>query len=121
MTRDSNGWWWLMGAAIVTALMSDTSIVNDLVPDHMEKAAHAIVKLLSILVATGAGLARMSPLPISPEGRQTAMAKKSERLEVASIVASVASEKATAAVQATTEAAAASEMAKDMSKKAAGS
>lgn len=121
MTRDSNGWWWIMGGAIITALLSDTSMLNDLTPDEWEKTVHAVVKLLSIIVATGAGVARMSPLSISPEGRAEMMAKKSDNLNAASVVAAVASEKAEVAVKATSEAAAVSQMAKDMSEKGADS
>jgi hypothetical protein len=118
MTRDSNGWWWVMGGAIVTALLSDLSVVNDIVPDSWEKSVHAVIKLLSIVVAAGAGVARMSPLPISPEGRMDAMQRKGEQMGVAAVAATVASVKADVAVKATSEAAEAANVAKDVSEKA---
>jgi hypothetical protein len=118
MTRDSNGWWWVMGGAIVTALVSDMTVVNDIVPDSWEKSVHAVIKLLSVVIAAGAGLARMSPLPISPEGRVDAMQRKGEQMGVAAVAATVASVKADVAVKATSDAAEAANIAKDVSEKA---
>lgn len=118
MTRDSNGWWWVMGGAIVAALLSDLSIVNDLVPDAWEKSVHAVIKLVSIVIAAGAGVARMSPLPISPEGRTEIMRDKGHKMGEAEVAATVAAVKAEEAVKATSQAADAAVAAKDLSKQA---
>lgn len=107
-----------MGGAIAAALLSDLSIVNDVLPDTWEKPAHAVIKIFSIVIAAGAGVARMSPLPISPEGRVEIMQKKEEKLDAATAAATVASVKADEAVKATSEAAEAANVAKDVSAKA---
>lgn len=116
MTRDHNGWWWVMAGAIATALLSDLSLVNDLVPDAWEKTVHAIIKLVSLCVAAGAGVARMSPLDISPEGRRKAIKRDTGHLPKASIAAAVANVAAAEAVDATKDAAAKAEVAKDLAK-----
>ena len=120
MTRDHNGWWWLMGGAIVTALVSDLSIINDIAPDAWEKAIHAVIKLLAIVVAAGAGLARMSPLPISNEGRDEAILKNAEHADKASVAASIAAEASDHAAKASNVAVEAAQMAVSESEKASG-
>ena len=118
MTRDSNAWWWVMGGAIAAGLLSHLQTLDVLLPDAWEPAIHAVLELLAMLIATAAGVARMSPLAISAEGRTKAIRKKGKQMEKASAAAAVASVKADKAVVATSDAAAAAEVAKDVSAKA---
>ncbi len=118
LTRDSNALWLVMLAGIIGVLASDAQMVRDLAPDAYETQFNALVKLLSMVLLGGGGLARMSWLPLSPEGRRDQLEKKAIQMDAANIVAAVASEKADIAVQATTIAASAAQMAKDITKEA---
>lgn len=119
MTRDSNGWWWVMAGAVLTAVATRLDLLDALFPENYHKQVHAVVELAALITGIFAGIARMSPLPISPEGRSELIQKKGEQMDDANIAAAVASIKAEKAVEATTEAAEAAEVAKDESGKAA--
>lgn len=118
MTRDSNGWWWVMGGAVLTIISSRMDLIDRII-GHRDWV-HALVELLALTVFGGAGVARMSPLAISPEGRTKAMRKKGKQLDKATVAATVAAVKADKAVQATSDAADAATVAKDVSAKAGG-
>lgn len=120
MTRDSNGWYWVMGGAVVTALSSRLDLIDRLIPAMHHDWVHAVIELLALIVGIVAGVARMSPLAISPEGRTKAMRKKGKQLDKATVAATVAAVKADKAVQATSDAAEAATVAKDVSAKAGG-
>lgn len=119
MTRDSNVWWWVMGGAIVTGLASHMNLVDGVIPDPWEQFTHALIELLAFLVTTAAGVARMSPLPISPEGRQEAIAKQSESTDTAAQAAAVASVASDEAAKSAAVAASAAKVAESESTKAA--
>jgi hypothetical protein len=119
MTRDHDGWWWVMAGAVLTAIATRLDLLDALFPENYHKQVHAVVELAALITGIFAGVARMSPLPISPEGRADMIQKKGEQMDDANIAAAFASIKAETAVKATTEAAAAAEVAKDESGKAA--
>lgn len=107
-----------MGGALIVAISSRMDLIDPLLPSAHTKTIHAAIELLAYLVGVAAGVARMSPLAISNEGRIEAMATKGAQMTAASVAASVAGVKADVAVEATKDAAAAAEVAKDVSKKA---
>jgi len=103
MTRDSNGWYWIIAGAILTSLASHLSLVDQLLPLNWHETAHALIDLASVVTAAVAGIARMSPLPISPEGRSAAVQKNAEQADAATtkvVEASKAMDKAAAATDA---------------------
>jgi hypothetical protein len=118
ITRDSHAWWFVMGGALIVAVSSRMDLIDPLLPAQHTKTVHALIELLAYLVGVGAGVARMSPLAISPQGRTEIMESKGEQMHQATVAAAEASVKADKAVVATSEAAKAAEVAKDESKKA---
>ena len=116
MTRDHNGWWWVMGIAALAVLSTDPHMVTDLVSGDVETTAQAVVKLLGLIFIGGAGVARMSPFNISPEGRRKAIRRDTGHLPKASIAAAVANVAAAEAADVTKDAAAKAEIAKDLAK-----
>jgi len=120
MTRDSNSWYWIIAASVLTALASKLDVIDPLFPVSMHAQMHAVIELGAMIVGIIAAGARMSPLPISPEGRVEAAQKRSERLDVASVIALDSAQKADKAVTATKEAADAATLASEVSEKAAG-
>lgn len=69
-TRDSKAWWFLMGAAIITAISSRMDILDPLLPAQHTDKAHALIELLSLIVGVASGVMKASPLPLSDEGRE---------------------------------------------------
>ncbi len=120
MTRDSNGWLWIIAGSILTAVASRLDLIDPLVPVVYHPQAHALIELLAMVVGIVAGLARMSPLPISNEGRRASIREKSETLDRAASASLDAAVKVEKAVGANIAAAQAAEDAKDLSEKAAG-
>ncbi len=119
MTRDSNLWWWVMGASLVTAVSSKLELIDALVPENYHKQVHAVIELLALLAGIGAGVARMSPLSISAEGRADAIQKNVARADTASVAAGVAAVAADTAAKASTVAVEAATIAAEESTKAA--
>jgi hypothetical protein len=116
MTRDWNGWWWVMIGGIATNLLSDLPTVDVLLPDAWEPMVHAVIKLVSISVTAGAGVARMSPISISAEGRRKAIHRDTGHLPKASVAAAVANVAAAKAADVTKDAAKKAEVAEDLAK-----
>lgn len=69
-TRDSKAWWFLMGAAIITAISSRMDILDPLLPAEHTDKAHALIELLSLIVGVASGVMKASPLPLSDQGRE---------------------------------------------------
>lgn len=71
MKRDSRLWWLLITGGVATALTAH--------PDLLDRAfagePSAIVETVAIVASVAGGVMRMSPLPISTEGRMRAIAK----------------------------------------------
>lgn len=120
MTRDSHAWWFVMGGALIVAVSSRMDLIDPLLPQAYHKPAHAIIELLAYLIGVGAGVARMSPLAISHEGRAEAIQRNADRSDKALVSASIASEAADQAAKASTLAAEASQIAATESTKASG-
>lgn len=116
MKRDSNGWWWIMGGAILTAVSSRTDVIDRLIPMTHRDWVHALIELLAIIAIAVSGVARMSPLDISPEGRRKAIRRDTGHLPKASIAAAVANVAASKAASVTKDAADKAEVAKDLAK-----
>ncbi len=75
MTRDSGLWWWVMGGAVITALTTHFDLLHRAIP-FLPLWVDPLLELSGILCAAGSGVMRMSPLPISQEGRQQAIKTK---------------------------------------------
>ena len=95
-------------------------LVDALIPINWHEKVHALIDLSAMIVGILAGIARMSPLPISLEGRRDAIREKSQTLDKATVASLDASVKVDKAVVANIAAAQATEDAKDLSEKAAG-
>lgn len=80
---------------------------------------HASIELAALAVVGGAGVARMSPLSISPEGRKHEMRKKMRSAKTADVAAGVAAGAAEKAAKAATVAVEAATVASVESAKAA--
>jgi Na+-transporting methylmalonyl-CoA/oxaloacetate decarboxylase gamma subunit len=119
MTRDSHWWWVVMGGALIIGVSSRMDLLDPLLPVQHTATVHAFIELLAYLVGIASGVMRMSPLPISPEGRADIVEKNAAKADTATVAATVAAVKAGEAVQATTAAADAAQIASDESKKAA--
>jgi hypothetical protein len=119
ITRDSHVWWFVMGSAIITAVSSRLDLIDPLLPAAHTAAAHALIELMALITGVAAGVMRMSPLPISVEGRADAMRANVQHADAASNAAAVAAVTADVAAKATTVAAKAAEVAVVESAKAA--
>lgn len=120
MTRDSHAWWFVMGGALIVAISSRMDLIDPLLPAQHTRLVHAVVELLAYLVGVGAGVARMSPLAISHEGRAQAIQKNADRSDEAQVSANIAAVAADQAAKASTIAAEASQAAAEQSTKASG-
>lgn len=119
LTRDSHAWWLVMAGSIATAVASRLDLLDALIPENYHKQAHAVIELVAMVTGIFAGVARMSPLPISDQGRASAIQKNVESAETAGIAAAVASKAAETAAKASTVAVEASKVASVESAKAA--
>ncbi len=118
VTRDSHVWWFVIAAAVITGLPMHFDLLHKAIP-VLPVWVDSLIELFAWGIGVAAGVMRMSPLPISPEGRANIVEKNAAKADTATVAATVAAVKAGEAVQATTEAAAAAEVAKVESKKAA--
>ncbi len=78
ITRDSHFWWFVMGGSLLIAVSSRFDLLDPLLPVQHTQTIHAVIELLAYLAGVSAGVLRMSPLPISQEGRQQAIKTKAE-------------------------------------------
>lgn len=79
ITRDSRLWTVLLISAVVTAISSRLDLLDALIPENYHRQAHAAIELSALIIGVVAGVLRMSPLPISPEGRVKAIRKTAVR------------------------------------------
>ena len=79
MTRDSKLWWLWIAVAVITAVSSRMDLIDPLLPAAHTDKAHALIELLALIAGIVGGVMRMSPLPISPEGRTDAIRKDVEK------------------------------------------
>jgi len=70
MTRDSRLWWVLIVGSMLTAIATNTSMIDPLIPAASLDQAHAVINLLSLIVGIVAGKLATSPLDISEKGGQ---------------------------------------------------
>lgn len=119
MTRDSKLWWLAIAGAVLTGITGHFSLLHDAFPG-LPVWVDAQVEFWAYMIGILAGLMRMSPLPISPEGRTDMIRKSAVKADTASVAATVAAVKAGEAVQATAIASDAAALASDASRDAAG-
>lgn len=79
MTRDSKLWWLWIAVAVITAISSRMDLIDPLLPAQHTDKVHALIELLALIAGIVGGVMRMSPLPISPEGRVDAIRKDVEK------------------------------------------
>ncbi len=98
MTRDSSLWWWFIGASVLTALTTHFDLLHAAIP-ILPTWVDPLLELCAMLAGTVSGIMRMSPLPISPEGRVDAAKKNAVQADAASVaVVDAAKAMATAAI-----------------------
>jgi hypothetical protein len=78
MTRDSAVWVVVIVSGLLTFLMGHFGLLVDAFPG-LSPAWEARIELAAGLLSVVAGVLRMSPLPISPDGRDRAIAKEVDR------------------------------------------
>ena len=83
-TRDSQLWLWTIAVAVLAGVTANLELVREAFPG-ISPAVEARIQLASLLVGIGAGVARMSPLPISHAGRVVALHKQAARADEASV------------------------------------
>ncbi len=118
-TRDSKAWWFVIAAAIVTAVSSRLDLIDPLIPESHTKQVHALIELAALIVGIVAGVMRMSPLPISESGRAEAIEKKVKSADTAAVAAAVAADASSQAAEAASVAVEAAKVASVESTKAA--
>lgn len=77
MTRDSRVWWLVMAGGILGVLSAHFDLL--VACCELGARSQALIELGCILVTTLAGKMSMSPLPISDEGREKAIAREEAR------------------------------------------
>jgi hypothetical protein len=78
MTRDSAFWIVLMVSGVLTFLLGHFGLLQDAFPS-LGPSWEARIELAAGCLSVIAGVLRMSPLPISPDGREKAIARDVDR------------------------------------------
>lgn len=118
MTRDSKLWWVVIAGSVLTAMTGHFDLLHKAFPT-MPVYVDAQIELVSMIIGIVSGVMRMSPLPISSEGRTEAIRLKAEQADTAHVAATNAAITADAAATATALAADAAAEANTESQKAA--
>lgn len=118
MTRDSKWWPVIILASILAGLPAHFDLLHKAFP-ALSTSADGLIELLCWATGVGAGVMNMSPLKISDQGRQEAIAKKVESADTASVAAAVAASASAQAADASKVAVKAAEVANVASTKAA--
>lgn len=111
MTRDSKAWWFFIGGSVLAALTTHFDLLHRAVP-ILPVWVDPMLELISMLTGVVSGVLRMSPLPISPEGRVEQASKRVDALGAAQEVVTGAAIKMNRAADATDRAAVAASDAK---------
>lgn len=118
ITRDHWGWWVGIAASVLLALTGHFDLLHRAFP-AMSSAWDARLELASMIAGIGAGVMRMSPLPISDQGKQQIQQQQLQSSEKAQVAAAVAEQASAHAAKAADAAAAASKVVVTESEKAA--